>query len=526
MAAPRPPSKWANPDNVTPWSGRRGDDGLPIAASMQSLKISGSAAQAAGYRPPHTQSGHVKHYDSASQYAQPNGKHSPAVGHDPWVSAAPDRRAFPSRAEQRQQQILDEQKRRAEEQQRQREEAEARYRPKPAPPAIQVRSPSPQPSREAPVVLVSRSKSSEAAPRSILANASKPASSSIRFAGAAESKGFREWQGGAAKGKAGINGSGKSEMDLMSSPSRGELNGDVKSLRSFAVQAEFRQHVQKKLDAYRNIYPIEYGGLLKGGKAQCEALDSILLELRKLREGIIASDRCDSFAVEAYELSARLSILAANKSQLASCLPHLVISLHPRYALAKLLETSRGLPAGAVPPELPGLEDRALYASLWLLSQAVSRSHHSGFYACLSETTSSARNQLASTVPVRTVPSTHDHIRLAVRAFRIIAIERNWASYVRLLCASSLHELQRAILFTCLDHMRDSAWQVTTKAYRSLSTKQELAQMLQLELEASVLADPTVTATCSDEKLNDYLTSRGWLEYVQGDTVSFRTKTT
>ena len=83
-----------------------------------------------------------------------------------------------------------------------------------------------------------------------------------------------------------------------------------------------------QIDAYKSAFPDELGIIIHENIKQKEHLDLILLDLRKLREGIISGSRRDAFAVEVYETSAKLAMLADNRPQLATILPHLVNVLH------------------------------------------------------------------------------------------------------------------------------------------------------------------------------------------------------
>ncbi|GAA6004268.1 uncharacterized protein JCM10292_007318 [Rhodotorula paludigena] len=121
------------------------------------------------------------------------------------------------------------------------------------------------------------------------------------------------------------------ELDLLLSPSRGLLGAgddDEASLRNPEVQERFRAHIATKLAKWDKQYA---GSSARedARKRRIEELGIILLDCRKLREGITSVRRADSFAVEAYESSALLSLYASNDPQLSSSLPPLVHSLHP-----------------------------------------------------------------------------------------------------------------------------------------------------------------------------------------------------
>ncbi|GAA5977979.1 hypothetical protein JCM11641_004346 [Rhodosporidiobolus odoratus] len=120
-----------------------------------------------------------------------------------------------------------------------------------------------------------------------------------------------------------------SEMDMLLSPSRGLQGGDedVVSLRSPEVQQRFRQHIDGKLRKWATAHFVKAISLEQRTRRD-EEMGIILLDLRKLREGITSIRRVDQFACEVYEASVLLSLFASNTPQLASSLPPLVLNLH------------------------------------------------------------------------------------------------------------------------------------------------------------------------------------------------------
>ena len=65
-------------------------------------------------------------------------------------------------------------------------------------------------------------------------------------------------------------------------------------------------------------------------------LSDVLMALRKLREGLVASKRADDFAAQAYLFCARLAILARQPDAYHPALLHLLRFLHPRHPLTTL----------------------------------------------------------------------------------------------------------------------------------------------------------------------------------------------
>ncbi|BGP16907.1 hypothetical protein JCM10213_007351 [Rhodosporidiobolus nylandii] len=120
------------------------------------------------------------------------------------------------------------------------------------------------------------------------------------------------------------------ELDMLLSPSRGLQGGeeDEVSLRNPDVQARFRRHIDEKLRRWAAAHPPASTTAPEQRKRRDEELSIILLDLRKLREGITSIRRTDAFACEVYQASALLSLFASNTPQLSSSLPHLVLHLH------------------------------------------------------------------------------------------------------------------------------------------------------------------------------------------------------
>ena len=65
-------------------------------------------------------------------------------------------------------------------------------------------------------------------------------------------------------------------------------------------------------------------------------LSDVLMALRKLREGLVASKRADDFAAQAYLFCARVAILAHQPAAYHPALLHLLRFIHPRHPLTTL----------------------------------------------------------------------------------------------------------------------------------------------------------------------------------------------
>lgn len=74
--------------------------------------------------------------------------------------------------------------------------------------------------------------------------------------------------------------------------------------------------------------------LLAASKMSSQELTTVLSALRKLREGVTASGRCDAFAHRAYFFCIHVSILCSDWSSYVPALHTLLYSLHPRNPLS------------------------------------------------------------------------------------------------------------------------------------------------------------------------------------------------
>ncbi|KAF9651345.1 hypothetical protein BDM02DRAFT_858045 [Thelephora ganbajun] len=124
------------------------------------------------------------------------------------------------------------------------------------------------------------------------------------------------------------------QMDIMPSVSRSsglEKGGDA--LKNAKTQEEYWSFVQSKIFDYWKQYP--EGS--PDSKVREEARHSVLILIRKLREGIMAAKREDQFASDVYETSLRISILFSSSVNIASTLSYLL----PTYYTSRSLTHSR-----------------------------------------------------------------------------------------------------------------------------------------------------------------------------------------
>ncbi|KAH9936591.1 uncharacterized protein B0H18DRAFT_974534 [Fomitopsis serialis] len=123
---------------------------------------------------------------------------------------------------------------------------------------------------------------------------------------------------------------GKRHMELMPSLSRSSgLDKDGDALRDRAVQEEYRAFIEGKVNEHWKRHPHGASGRdVDATKHRQEEQENILILFRKLREGLLATDRKDAFAVEVYETSLHLSILFRSDKQTTSILSHLLPHLY------------------------------------------------------------------------------------------------------------------------------------------------------------------------------------------------------
>lgn len=70
--------------------------------------------------------------------------------------------------------------------------------------------------------------------------------------------------------------------------------------------------------------------------ASTRALSTVMLALRKLREGIVASSRADDFAVQSYLFCIRLSVLVKHPESYHPAILHLLRRIHPMHPLTSV----------------------------------------------------------------------------------------------------------------------------------------------------------------------------------------------
>ncbi|PHH76006.1 hypothetical protein CDD82_4191 [Ophiocordyceps australis] len=86
----------------------------------------------------------------------------------------------------------------------------------------------------------------------------------------------------------------------------------------------------------RRFSAVEGAQPQQGRAGSRSGLDDVLAALRKLREGIVAAQRSDDFALQAYLFNIRLAILARQPDAYHPAILHLLRVLHPRHALSSI----------------------------------------------------------------------------------------------------------------------------------------------------------------------------------------------
>lgn len=187
------------------------------------------------------------------------------------------------------------------------------------------------------------------------------------------------------------------EMEMMQSVSRSGGDGaEGDALKNWRTQEKYRQYIAEKVESHYRKYgtPLHTLPILPAGSAigkderkenrkgkelarageELESFGSLVLLFRKLREGVVASGRIDSFAIEVFESSARFAILSNNRPQLLSALSGLVPGLYKAYDATKIRsgEDSLSDRISKLDLEDRGLRDnRVEFTSLLLLYHLV-----------------------------------------------------------------------------------------------------------------------------------------------------------
>ncbi|KAK7048653.1 Pre-mrna-splicing factor cwc22 [Favolaschia claudopus] len=119
------------------------------------------------------------------------------------------------------------------------------------------------------------------------------------------------------------------KMELIASVSRSSgLQKDGDDLKNLDVQNEYWDYIAGKLNDLWENYPRRVPESETQTRQRIDVQENVLILFRKLREGIIASRRVDSFALEVYETSLFLAILFDSPRHIGPVIPALTTYFH------------------------------------------------------------------------------------------------------------------------------------------------------------------------------------------------------
>lgn len=297
-------------------------------------------------------------------------------------------------------------------------------------------------------------------------------------------------------------------MSLIASPSRGIQGTETATLGTAAdqdlthptTQDKYRQFLSRRLSEHCDKFPLplsRYTPPLLQSKAgdsddddllqQAKtSLEEILLQGRKLREGITASRRADAFAIETYHLVLLLAIVTLNTAQVSATIHRLVFDLYTQVPLPMDSRVSASPTLLTDFAKLPGSQithldlfadtqkAREHLASLLLLSHTCL----AGGSVALGDNFPELEARIADSLGHergQAWQSTHiqlaSAVDLAVRQMDIPAIRRLMLgkyrhSSGRILAKPTLW--QRTILSQLLPRLRSAAWAQLRKVYLTL----------------------------------------------------------
>lgn len=232
---------------------------------------------------------------------------------------------------------------------------------------------------------------------------------------------------------------------------------------------------------YQATFPDELGIIVGNHRQQKDELDLILLEFRKLREGIISSGRADSFAVEVYETSAKLALLGMNIPQIASILPHLVKTLHKPSVLGKKPQIAN-LEADLKQLDLTDkeavpLDTRARFLSYYLLHLICHMEDIKAFQHLLREAVSFNAVDRASDK----VASSNTHIIFAMQVFHCF-IRNDYAALSKVTSRPrSYDKFAWIIVRSAQAAFQTRAWQALKSSYMLVEDRVWVAKQLQIQ---------------------------------------------
>ncbi|KAI8904585.1 hypothetical protein DFJ77DRAFT_480097 [Powellomyces hirtus] len=183
------------------------------------------------------------------------------------------------------------------------------------------------------------------------------------------------------------------EFDRLSLVSRDTSTADEKtSVKNRHVQQRFYSHIVAQFDELHRVPT----SAQKAGH-----YDPVLAKLRKLREGITASSNYDAFAVQVYEYSADICLIARNFAELLKSLVGLTNTIYPA--------------AGSTP--LHRGAEFAAYMLLYLICYARGSS---------AQTYGNPRDVMNMYKTFPPWVQDHERVRLAMRVFRALRADLDY----------------------------------------------------------------------------------------------------
>ncbi|KAI8971184.1 hypothetical protein BD414DRAFT_501251 [Trametes punicea] len=176
---------------------------------------------------------------------------------------------------------------------------------------------------------------------------------------------------------------GKRHMELIPSVSRSSgLEKDGDALRDPNVQREYWEFIRSKVEDYWKKYPLKAGVPRSGDlhsnseRHRKETEENLLILLRKLREGLLSTQRKDAFAQEVYETSLYLSVLFRSPVQTTSTLTHLFPTFYVQKSIRLSSEKSSSISGSSQPSSDPESKSQPSLPATALSSTVIFLLHH------------------------------------------------------------------------------------------------------------------------------------------------------
>lgn len=228
----------------------------------------------------------------------------------------------------------------------------------------------------------------------------------------------------------------------------------ARSLTDRVIQDRFRAHINTKMDMLAQVYPPSPSAELAARRR--EDVGIILLDLRKLREGLTAARRVDELTLGVYIDSIRLAVDSANLPQLNATLPHFVFDILPKLAALPppvdqpggdpLVDALAGLSLKIGPMRLSA-ELVAFYQSLYLLYLICHLADLAAFHSTLSSFAPTTQSQAPLAAPPTLASSAAPmsaHLLYTQRVFAALA-SSNYVAFSRLVPAPSSRHARQPI---------------------------------------------------------------------------------